>query len=438
MRWRLISTRRARLTASRVSRLSLLVAVAARARGGAVVTPAKTRGRLGNQLFQYASCYAIAVSANATFAARGVLGANARFAARGNEVCRTHEGCCGCGGEIPTASASERLDAPVWWDGRRAAAEVARVRAAVEADGTTRFACSGYRQSASFFANDPWLAAKVRDEFSRWSAATRARASELWSRHVLPAAAALRCVENAAKFRPETWIAPPGPGRLDAPRRGSIARAGSSRCPDAAQALGAQVGGDNVKYVALYQRTGDVYSQRDGRASCLPDAAFYERAVKRFRIDLGPAANVVYVTSNHTKDWRSWLAPAVDRAGPAWRLCVWGRGDAAAAKSTDSGSHPRRGRESARRRRRQGDHRGHRRSPTRGSDACCPRALRRRDVFARYLLVVGRVLDGRTRALRSRAVAVVWMHSLAARDQGSASVATGARAQGVGAAAGDE
>jgi len=276
MRWRLISTRRARLTASRVSRLSLLVAVAARARGGAVVTPAKTRGRLGNQLFQYASCYAIAVSANATFAARGVLGANARFAARGNEVCRTHEGCCGCGGEIPTASASERLDAPVWWDGRRAATEVARVRAAVEADGTTRFACSGYRQSASFFANDPWLAAKVRDEFSRWSAATRARASELWSRHVLPAAAA----------------------------------------------LGAQVGGDNVKYVALYQRTGDVYSQRDGRASCLPDAAFYERAVKRFRIDLGPAANVFYVTSNHTKDWRSWLAPAVDRDARATIVAI--------------------------------------------------------------------------------------------------------------------
>ena len=45
-----------------------------------------------------------------------------------------------------------------WWDGRRAPEDVARVREAVAGPDWTTFECDGYRQSASYFANEPGVA----------------------------------------------------------------------------------------------------------------------------------------------------------------------------------------------------------------------------------------------------------------------------------------
>lgn len=205
--------------------------VASRARGRAVVTPAKGKGRYGNALFEYGSCYAIALAANASFAADA-----------GQKFCRTHAaGTAGCGNAIPVEP-SKYLANRIWWDGRQVAAEVARVRAAARARRPTVFECSGYRQSASYFANDPSLAAKVRGEFLRWLPSTTSRADALWSRRVLPAAAVLgraefeqsrRCrgsdEDHPQRLQPVAMT--PRPGReshrrapLNSPRRHSERR----------------------------------------------------------------------------------------------------------------------------------------------------------------------------------------------------------------------
>jgi len=91
----------------------------------------------------------------------------------------------------------------------------------------------------------------------------------------------------------------------------------------AAAALRATTGENETFFVALYHRSGDAYSEHGNPyRNCLPDAAFYDRAVRRFRAAFGPAVNIVYVTSNHTENWRDLLEPAVGRDTRATLVAV--------------------------------------------------------------------------------------------------------------------
>ena len=185
-------------------------------------------GRLGNALSTYAACYALALRTNTTVAVP-----------RRNGACVHLAWLPGCGVGTPGHGglANPLPDEPSWWL-NDVGATVSAIKAAAGP-----FKCTGYRQSARYFANDAVLAARVRDVFK--AAAPRAAADALWSEHVLPAAR-----------------------------------------------------GRQATFVALYHRQGDEYSDpTNAYADCLPSSMFYAAALRWIRAKYdGP---LVYVTSSH-------------------------------------------------------------------------------------------------------------------------------------------
>ena len=185
-------------------------------------------GRLGNALSTYAACYALALRTNTTVAVPRRNGACVHFARLPG---------CGVGTPGHGGLANPLPEEPSWWL-NDVGATVSAIKAAAGP-----FKCTGYRQSARYFANDAVLAARVRDVFKE--AAPHAAADALWSAHVVPAA------------------------------RGSKAT-----------------------FVALYHRQGDEYSDpTNAYADCLPSSTFYAAALRWIRAKYG--GPLVYVTSSH-------------------------------------------------------------------------------------------------------------------------------------------
>ena len=162
-----------------------------------------------------------------------------------------------------------------WWDGRLHEQEVQTVRRA-NAGRAALVKCSGYRQSASYFANVPSVASRIRGELGRFTESITTKADALWERSIRPA--------------------------------------------------GAGLSGD-IKFVALYHRRGDAYSVGDATKAdrknpyhyCLPGKDFYANAVAAFRKRYG-GSGIVYVTSSfHRPEGEDMLSRAV-ALDPAARL----------------------------------------------------------------------------------------------------------------------
>ena len=138
--------------------------VAAKQRGAAALdhTPAAaqrmiyvmpTGGRLGNDLSTYAACYALALRTNLSLAVPRRNGAC--------EHLRQLPGC-GAGTLVDEALATRLPEEQSWWD-----SNVAATVAKIVAMPAGPFSCSGYRQSARYFANDNGLAAAVHAVMAR-------------------------------------------------------------------------------------------------------------------------------------------------------------------------------------------------------------------------------------------------------------------------------
>ena len=115
-------------------------------------------GRLGNALSTYAACYALALRTNTTVAVP-----------RRNGACVHLAWLPGCGVGTPGHGglANPLPDEPSWWL-NDVGATVSAIKAAAGP-----FKCTGYRQSARYFANDAVLAARVRDVFKEAAARVR-------------------------------------------------------------------------------------------------------------------------------------------------------------------------------------------------------------------------------------------------------------------------
>ena len=136
--------------------LACVATASAAATGTGTIYVLPTGGRMGNQLSTYAACYALALRTNLSFSAPSDVGGT-----------RSPHGACelfpqlpGCGAEAPADIAAVATPLPAeksWWDGN--------VKATIAAIATAPggpFLCTGYRQSASYFANDDGLTARVR------------------------------------------------------------------------------------------------------------------------------------------------------------------------------------------------------------------------------------------------------------------------------------
>jgi len=157
--------------------LALAFACVAAVVSARAVVEVDAKGGYGNQLFEFASCRALALRAGAAFRAD----TQGKYAG----VCLTHDHIEGCGLPKPAVYRTVPLKGSrSWWDGRRHESEVQTVRRSVNTN--SLFQCSGYRQSASYFANVPSIASIIRGELGRFTETITAKASALWETSIKP------------------------------------------------------------------------------------------------------------------------------------------------------------------------------------------------------------------------------------------------------------
>ena len=221
---------------------------------------AQTRGHLANQLSTFFACYALALRGGADFAADAK-----------STVCAKLSGAPGCGAADWNPLAPRLIAERTWWDGAGGAAAVEILRTQEEG-----VSCGGYRQAATYFANDAVFARRVRNAI-KWRQPIVDKADAIWNK--------IRVAEPAY-------------------------------------------------YVALY-RPGDAYAHGI-YASCLPDALFYRRVATAFRAMAPRDARVVFVTSSHAFDSAAQNSPfrglsvvAIDDDEPSVILAALSRFSAA-------------------------------------------------------------------------------------------------------------